>query len=70
MPGMEGHSNDIVFCYHSNQQCTSHDHYTKHVTVRPTLVKEHFNSSAVGMYSILCVRVRARACIMSVYTGI
>lgn len=56
---MEGHlkMSNIVFCYHSNQQSTTHDHYAKHITVRPAVVREHFNSSAVGMYKVLCMYV-------------
>ena len=45
----------LLLYYHSNRLCTSHDHYTKHLTVRPALMKEQFNSHAVGV--CMCVSV-------------
>ena len=62
-----------MLCYHSNAVCTSHnDHYTSYKVVRPSLVKEQFNSSSVGMYSPInnneccvcaCVCVYVHTCV-------
>ena len=67
-----------MLCYYSNAVCTSHnDHYTSYKVVRPSLVKEQFNSSSVGMCSsinnneccvcvcvcvCMCIRVCLCAC--------